>query len=144
MATIKNIERLQNKLDKIAYLDVEKAVKKATVFVHAQAKMLCPVDTGELRRSIHQEINDYDDKIEGRVFTGVEYAPYVEFGTGISGASTYPYDPPDIDLEYREDWVGMDAQPFLYPALKGSEKYVEYIIKDGVESKLSSICKGGK
>ena len=144
MATIKNLEHLQNKLDKIADIDVEKAVKKATVFVHGQAKMLCPVRTGKLRRSIHQEVNQKSKSVEGRVFTGVEYAPYVEFGTGISGAATYPYDPPDIDLAYREDWPGMDAQPFLYPALKGSEKYVEYLIKDNIETKLSNICKGGK
>lgn len=73
--------------------------------VEADAKAMCPVDTGELRKSITSEVSG----TTGVVGTNKEYAMYVEFGT------------------YK-----MAAQPYLVPALKENEEKVVQIIKDKV------------
>ena len=52
------------------------AVKKLGIKVQSQAKALSPVDTGKLRASI-DEVSDVA-RIESRVGTNTEYAPYVE------------------------------------------------------------------
>jgi HK97 gp10 family phage protein len=49
----------------------------------------CPVDTGRLRASITHEIASDVEGLVGRVGTDVEYAPYVEFGTGRMAAQPY-------------------------------------------------------
>lgn len=82
---------------------VEAAMMKAVLWVEADAKKLCPVDTGRLRASItHRVISaktswrkGSKDIIQGRVGTNVHYAPYQELGTD-----------------------KMPAQPYLRPALE--------------------------
>ena len=143
--TIKNLDKLITKLDNISSVDAEKYVKSATTFVHGQAKLLAPVDSGRLRNSIHMETSSEKDKVIGRVYTNINYAPYVEFGTGIRGNGKYPYaNELDFQLAYKEDWGGMSPQPFMYPALKGAEKYVENLINEGIKKEINKIVKGGK
>ena len=156
--TVKNVDRLIQRLNNIAGMDLKSIMVKATNVVHAQAKNLAPVDTGNLAGSIHQEVNVKGENLEGRVFTNVQYAPYVEFGTGIKGNGSYPYDIEGIDLEYRDTpWVytpddgetyyrteGQVAQPFMYPALKENEKYIKDLFKNGVKDNLRENCKGGR
>jgi HK97 gp10 family phage protein len=157
MATVKNTDRLLKRLNNIANVDVKKTMEKATLMVHAQAKLLAPADTGNLRESIHQEVKTTSNSVEGRVFTNVQYAPYVEFGTGIKGNGSYPYKLKDIKLSYRNTpWVytpdggetfyytkGQVAQPFMYPALKQNEKAIKEMFKDGVKAEIRKQCKGG-
>ena len=140
--TIKNLERLQNKLDKLGNADITRVVRNATTFVHAQAKMLAPRDTGDLAGSIHMAVNKEGNEVIGKVYTNNDHAVFNEFGTGIRGASSNVEAP--VSLTYKADWPGMYAQPFMYPALKGSEKYIEYIINQGLQDKINSICGGGK
>lgn len=142
--TIKNIDRLQQRLNKIANIELKKAMIDATKLVHAQAKELAPVDTGNLAGSIHQEVKIKGENLEGRVFTNVEYAPYVEFGTGIKGNGSYPYKINGLNLAYKEDWVGMVAQPYMYPALKQNENYIRNLFKSDVKTNLTKTCKGGR
>ena len=164
--TIKNIDRLVDKLNNLADVDVEKYVRKATTFVHAQAKLLAPVDNGHLKGSIHMKVDKEKNKVTGRVYTNVNYAPFVEFGTGIRGNGSYPYaNELDFPLVYKDKpWrvafestkgdtkgkkivvytKGQKAQPFMYPALKGAEKYVERLIQNGVQSEIDKIAGGGK
>ena len=143
--TIKNLDRLVDKLNNLADVDVEKYVRKATTFVHAQAKLLAPVDTGHLKGSIQMKVDKEKNKVTGRVYTNVNYAPFVEFGTGIRGKGLYPYASKlDFELVYKEDWAGMKPQPFMYPALKGAEKYVENLIQNGVQNEIDKIAGGGK
>lgn len=48
--------------------------------VERDAKLLCPVDLGNLRNSITHEVDELDLSVS--IGTNVKYAPYVEFGTG--------------------------------------------------------------
>lgn len=87
----------------------QKSAFEIGLFVEGQAKLLAPVDTGRLRGSIQTvsgtgqrtKPKDSNDTIaqpsevrETFVGTGVDYAPYMEYGT-----------------------IKTSAQPFLRPAL---------------------------
>lgn len=79
-------------------------IQKGCFAIEADAKDVCPVDTGNLRASIHTEI----EPLKGEVGTNVEYATYVECGT-----------------RYQ------DAQPYLEPAyLKNKDKIADGIKKE--------------
>jgi HK97 gp10 family phage protein len=140
-------------------MELRSVVNKATELVHGQAKALAPVgDTGQLAGSIHMQVKDTGKELQGRVYTNCEYAPYVEFGTGIKGNGTYPYDVEGFTPEYKDkgwayfdedkgEWIytkGQEAQPYMYPALKNHEKTIRKMFKDGVKTKLKESCKGGQ
>lgn len=144
---VKNIDRLTKRLNNIGNMDLKEVVNKATTIVHGQAVNNAVFEKGYtkglLRESIKMESKKTKDGYEGRVFTNVQYAPYVEFGTGIRGNGSYPYKIEGLNLAYHESWAGMEAQPFMYPALKSSEKAINKLIKDGVKDNLAKNCKGG-
>ena len=149
MATgsIKNLNKVVAKINKISNLNLQKNVNKATVLVHGQAVENANFEkgyqTGDLKGSIHMDVKRTSDGFQGSVFTNNDHAAYVEFGTGVRGNGSYPYNPKDINLEYKEDWAGMKAQPYLYPALKEHEKDVKEILLNGTKEELQKICKRG-
>jgi HK97 gp10 family phage protein len=106
--TIKGVDSLTKKLNNIANMEVKDTVNKAVLLVQGQAKELAPTGKGGgsgLKGSIKVSVKDRDTKIEGRVYTNLEYAPYVEFGTGIKGDGTYPYKVEGLNLTYKgEPW----------------------------------------
>ena len=141
----------------IANMDVLSAMNKATTLVHGQAKMRAPADTGNLRASISMKVTKNNNKIQGRVYTNVNYAPFVEFGTGIKGDGSYPYKVTGLNLTYKDKpWVytpdggetfyrteGHVAQPYMYPALKENEKTIKAMFKNSVKAELKNNCQGG-
>jgi HK97 gp10 family phage protein len=62
------------------------AVRKAVGDVEAQAKTRAPVDTGALRNSI---VGTMTGEAAGQVTAGVNYAPYVEYGTAHAPAQPF-------------------------------------------------------
>ena len=74
-----SIDSLILKLKKLENLDLSIPLEEACLVVENAAKSKVPVDTGNLRSSITHDV----DEDEGVVGTNVEYAPYVEFGTGL-------------------------------------------------------------
>lgn len=139
--TMQNLNSLIRKLNRLGgdKAPLVRGIKKATIKVQGDAKLLAPVDTGRLRNSIQAETKEIGGKVVGRIFTNLEYAPYVEFGTGQRGeASPSPPKSPD-DLYYRQDWVGMGAQPYMYPAAKQNEKIVPKIVGDEIRKELRSL-----
>ena len=57
--------------------------------IQKNAKYLAPVgETGHLRNSIKTKSQATQEGAEAQVFTNLEYAPYVEFGTGQRGAES--------------------------------------------------------
>ena len=160
--SIKGVDRLTQRFNKIANMELSAAMNKATQLVHGQAKELAPVNKngggGKLAGSIRMQVKDTGKAIEGRVYTNVEYAPYVEFGTGIKGNGTYPYKVEGLNLEYRDkgwayfdedkgEWIytkGQVAQPYMYPALKDNEKTIKRMFKNAVKTKLKENSIGGQ
>jgi len=92
---------------------IKEAVKINALEAEQKAKLLCPVDTGHLRRSISTEINETTDKILVDVLTNVEYGSYVEYGT-----SRQP------------------AQPFMKPAYESQKVQFERDISETVRREL--------
>lgn len=99
--------------------------------VQGVAKKLCPVDTGHLRNSIAVESQS---NTEVAVGTNVEYAPYVEFGTGQKG---------DPAVAHRQDWVGQPPQPFLSPALPLCEEKVKQQVANAIKRAIREVTSGG-
>ena len=94
MIEIEGIEEVLRELKKNA--DPEKLYQqmgKACAVVERAAKQKAPKGVGDLQRSIQFRVEVNGDEIVGVVFTPLEYAPYVEYGT------------------YK-----MAARPFLRPA----------------------------
>ncbi len=100
---------------------VGSAVSKACAIVRNDAIKNAPHKTGELQRSIEFEVSD--DGSEGIIYSNLEYAPYVEVGTGIYATKGQGRDKPwyypvydSGDIKFIKT-VGMRARPYLEPAL---------------------------
>ena len=148
-------ERLKEKLKSLARIKAESAISKASLLVEGQAKLLCPVDTGALRESIHTRVEKDDKEIKGIVYTQKEYAPFVEFGTGSKGQGTYPYRIDGLNLQYRQDgwafedpetgetiWThGQAAQPFMYPALEKNKSRIEAMLQIEIDDLIKEAIR---
>lgn len=66
----------------------KKGLERGAKKIQKNAKYLAPVDTGHLRNSIKTKSQTTQDGAETQVFTNLEYAPYVEFGTGQRGSES--------------------------------------------------------
>lgn len=73
------IDKLILKFERLSDVSMNEALSKACLLVENSAKEKAPVSTGNLRSSLTHEITGN----VGTVGTNVEYAPYVEFGTGL-------------------------------------------------------------
>lgn len=95
----------------------EKAVLTALteigLLVEGDAKMKAPVDTGNLRNSITNQV----ERGERAVYIGtpVEYAPYVEYGHRVGTSNAYV--PPN---------------PFLMPAVEDNQNEIKQIIEENL------------
>lgn len=70
------------------------AMRDATLMVQATAKEEAPVDTGRLRASITPEVRGGPDEVVGAVGSNVDYAPYMELGTGTFAGKSAHFPPP--------------------------------------------------
>lgn len=95
------LERKIAELQKVAGKNIEGAIKSGCRVVQAQAKLLCPVDHGELRQSIHVTTEKQESgNISGIVYTDKAYAMYVEFGTGPVGEKNHDFVSPSVNVAY--------------------------------------------
>ena len=112
------------------------AMGKACAKVERSAKEKAPKGTGELRRSITSEVDTSNESIIGRIFTPLEYAPYVEFGTGLFAEDGNGRK--DVPWHYKDDegnWhttSGQKPQPFMRPALNENREEIIRILKEGI------------
>jgi len=94
-----------------------RALTECGLVAEGYAKLNCPVDTGSLRNSIGNKVVDEGEEIACYIGTNMEYAPYVEFGTGqyYSGGRKTPWVYKD-----RNGWHmtnGSKPQPYIRPAI---------------------------
>lgn len=132
---VEGLRELMAKLDSMQGNSTEalkKGIGRACARIQADAKQNCPVDTGRLRASIVTEVHTEGNTVVGTVGTNVEYAPWVEFGTGQAG---------DQSVEHRQDWKGRPAKPFLYPAFRANRDKIENDITDSIANEI--IKRGG-
>ena len=114
---------------------VKEAMGTACALVERAAKTNCPTGTGELKRSITSKVDSSGDDITGVVFTPLEYAPYVEFGTGLfaesGGRSDVPWNYQDDKGEWHST-SGQKPQPFMRPALDENREKIMRKLKEGI------------
>lgn len=133
------VEGLDDVLEAISNMGDEQELKlamgKACAFVEGEAKKNAPKGNGELRRSIESRVENDGRDIVGVVSTPLEYAPYVEFGTGLfaedgDGRKDVPWSYQDE----KGDWHstrGQHPHPFLRPALHENRTTILRILKGG-------------
>jgi len=111
--------------------ELTKALNMGALAVSSTAKSTVPVQTGTLRNSIHAipAVKKGNDVV-ATVGTSMEYAPYVEFGTGVRGDATN--DNPEVKVSYASDWAGQIAQPYLYPALQMNKDKINRLVAQAV------------
>lgn len=131
----RGIDGLLARLDGIANANLQPNMEKACAIVERAAKQKAPKDTGALRRSITSVVEADDGVVTGIVFTPLEYAPYVEFGTGLFAEEGGRK---DVPWNYQDDegiWhstSGQHPQPYLRPALKENREKIINLLREGV------------
>lgn len=132
---LEGMEQLVATLTKKAQLtNLDETMGKACALVERAAKEKAPKDTGELRRSISSRVED--EGKTGVVYTALEYAPYVEYGTGLfaengNGRRT-PWMYEDEKTKELIFTRGQHPQPYLRPALYENAEEVLRILKGGL------------
>lgn len=127
-----NVDGVLEAIDDLADVsNLEAALGKACALVERSAKQKAPKDTGALIRSIASRI----EGTEGIVYTPLEYAPYVEYGTGLFAENGGRM---DVPWNYKDDkgvWhstSGQKPQPFMGPALEENREEILRILKEGL------------
>lgn len=160
MAVIKGMPALLEKIDKIADgVDLMETLLQAGLVVERSAKEMCPTRDGILRNSITTQIVG-PSSVE--IGTPLEYAPYVEYGTGIyagtdekygtqylgTGRQTpwvypvpegYEYTDPKTGITktaYFATTIGQKPQPFLEPALDNNRELIRQMFEDNLRREL--------
>lgn len=114
--------------------DISAALGKACALVERSAIQNAPKGTGELRRSITSKVESRGNRVEGVVFTPLEYAPYVEYGTGLFAEEGGRKDVPWVYKDDKGNWhttSGMKPQPYMRPALNENREQIIRIIREG-------------
>lgn len=117
---IKGLEGVLARLDGI--MDEGKmkdALEKACLLVESDAVKKAPKVDGVLRQSITSRVQG----LEGIVYSPLEYAPYVEYGTGLFATGTGG-GRTDVPWIYQDEKTGefyatcgQHPQPYMRPAL---------------------------
>lgn len=131
---IENLDKLISKLEKLN--DVNQAMEQACILVENEAKIKCPVDNGLLRNSITHYIEDNPNELIGVVGTNIEYAPYVEFGTGIYSSLGNGRQDRWKYKDAKGEWhstIGQHPQPYLQPALEENRRKIEKMFKEQIK-----------
>ena len=127
---LEGLDEILYKLDKISSnANIEEALGTCCAIVEKSAKQKAPKDTGALRRSITSKVEGN----QGIVFTPLEYAPYVEYGTGLfaesGGRKDVPWNYQDDDGKWHST-SGQKPQPFMRPALEENKQLIKQILKE--------------
>lgn len=135
---IDGIEELTQHLEEL--VDKERLMKdlgKACAIVERSAKEKAPKGTGELRRSITSEVTEDDGELIGTVFTPLEYAPYVEYGTGLFAESGGRKDVPWRYQDDKGEWhttSGQHPQPYMRPALNENRDKILKLLRESLRN----------
>jgi HK97 gp10 family phage protein len=133
---LRGLEDILDRLDAVANPETYRAAMgKACALVERSAKQKAPKGNGELRRSITSKIEVDGDDMVGVVFTPLEYAPYVEFGTGLFAEKGGRQDVPWCYQDDKGEWhttSGMHPQPYMRPALDENREQITRIFKEGL------------
>lgn len=143
---VDGLDKLLKKLDNLGGSipqSTQRALLKGGAIFEEGAKAHCPVDSGNLRDSIHTEAKEAGLVTVG---TNCEYAPEVEYGTGPKGDPSVPHTMKKF-WRYRDakgNWHtshGQPPQPFMRTAFaEGKDKAVE-AVKKSIQKDVEELMK---
>ena len=109
MAITVDISDVMDRLNSIGDVgNVATSLQSTVPQIERDAKLVCPVDTGNLRSSINTTVEANGNNVIATVGTNVEYAPFVEYGT-----------------------KKMSARPFLIPSFESNKEWIlETLLED--------------
>ncbi len=112
---------------------VLRALEKCGLTAEGYAKLLCPVDTGNLRNSITHQVQPDEPAVY--IGSNSEYSGYVELGTGkyYPGGRPTPW----VYQDAKGNWHltnGQRAQPYLKPAVADHVQTYRNIIEDELKN----------
>lgn len=119
---------------------IDKALGQGTTKMQAQIKLLTPVDTGNLRDKI---VWNHVKMMEYTIETNVEYAFFVEFGTGMLGDPAVPHTSKPYWTYYSEKlqhFVRTSGQPPAAMFRTGFDMTYKQVIED-VRAEVREILK---
>lgn len=132
MIEFENLEGVLEAIEEVGDIgDLQQVLGRCCAMVERTAKQLAPKDTGALRRSITSKI----EGTKGIVFTPLEYAPYVEFGTGLFAETQGRADVPWCYQDDEGVWhstSGQKPQPFMRPALNQNRADILRLLAGGI------------
>ena len=135
---IEGISKVLKRLEKLSNTEnIEKAMGKACAVVEAAAKQNAPKDTGALRNSITSKVENRNRHIEGVIFTPLEYAPYIEYGTGLFAESGGRKDVPWNYQDDKGEWhstSGIKPHPFMRPAVEDNRNRIIEVLREGIKN----------
>ena len=131
---MKDLKLYAKQLEEVK-LDIHQALAD---YVYERIMEYVPVDTGQLKASILKDVS----KEIATVYTDLEYARFVEFGTGIRGRGSdednTKYDTSRLnikELSYSEEFQGQPARKFMYKAVLDLEQDYMEIVKNVLKEK---------
>lgn len=133
---ITGVDNVVEYLEGVCNIDkLEKGIKDSCLLVERSAKQKAPKGNGDLRRSIESKV----DGLSGVVFTPLEYAPYIEFGTGLfaedgKGRKDVPWVYCDEKGEFHTT-RGISPHPFMRPALEENRDKIREILRGAILNK---------
>ena len=132
MIEFENLDGVLEAIEEVGDIgDLQQVLGRCCAMVERTAKQLAPKDTGALRRSITSKV----EGTKGIVFTPLEYAPYVEFGTGLFAESQGRADVPWCYQDDEGVWhstSGQKPQPFMRPALNQNRADILRLLAGGI------------
>lgn len=130
-----NIEFIDNSAEILRAFEAAciRALERCGSQAEGYAKDLAPVDTGRLRNSISHTVDE--GELAAYIGTNVEYATYVELGTGkyTDGGRPTPW----VYQDDKGNWHmthGNKPQPFLKPAVSDHAQTYRNIIEDELKN----------
>lgn len=131
------LEDFLERLDSIGDVEnYQSALQKACLIVETEAVKTAPKQDGTLRNSITSKV----EGLTGVVYTPLEYAPYVEYGTGLfatgkgGGRKDVPWVYRDKKTGNFYSTVGQYPQPFMRPSLDNNRENIIKLLKEAIKN----------
>lgn len=128
---IRSFEKATSKMIK----DCMENMETACLIVESSAKKNANVDQGTLRASIAHDVVLENGMIVGSIFSNLNYAPYVEKGTGVFAVDGDGRKTPwnwknegSSKWRGRKQWQGSRPHPFLEPAREENKDKISKIL----------------
>lgn len=134
---IEGLDKLAERLDteRLAQ-NVTASMEKSCLMLEREAKQNVPSGTGMLRNSIGSEVKKEADTVVGEVGTPLQYAVYVEYGTGLfakdgNGRQDVPWHYKDAKGEWHST-SGQKPSLFLTSAMNKLRQQIVNLIGGNV------------